>query len=311
MIASSDPRVRLGGLIFFIVFIVLTFASFRRERPFFTPQHKFAATGERPSWLIWTSSAVHLRQRREIIRSTWQTLYKDVPFEARFVVGNPGPEWLPLLEQENETYGDMIMLESASGDDRRFATTHKPLEFWKYLLKQEKSTGQKYDFVSKIDDDSFLDARTFYREFLQPRVEVNHTLIARRCKSGIYWPAGMFYTLTWDLLEVVTKQYERDPFPLEHEDWPLGKMLHDAPEDYDFVNLDEKRAFDVVREGMVTKASILPHKMKKDEEYMWVAAMFNKKGFRGNKLGNINIEDKIREFASEGQQPNGWKCEGD
>ena len=312
--AASNRRIRLAAFLFIAAVGILTVARFCEPLfPPFLPLERAVAPKkiDGPSWLIWTSTAVHLRQRREIIRSTWQRLYRDIPFQAKFVVGHPGPEWMPIFQQENDTYGDMMMLRNVSGDDHKFATTHKPLTFFKQLQEEEQETGRRWDFVSKLDDDSFLDAGTFYREFLQPRAKATKTLIARRCESpGLYWPAGMFYTMSWDLLNVVTSQYEREPFKLDHEDWPLGKILAMSKLNFDFVQLAEERAFDVVREGMVTKEAILPHKMKKDEEYLWVAQMYDKQGYRGAKLGDVDLEAKVREYASSSQKPNGWRCEG-
>lgn len=61
-----------------------------------------------------------------------------------------------------------------------YANTIKPIEFYKHLVhKHEAEGGEPRKFISKIDDDSYLDATTFYNEFLLPRLNCNDTIIAR------------------------------------------------------------------------------------------------------------------------------------
>lgn len=52
-------------------------------------------------------------------------MYRDIPFDYRFVVANPGP-------RENGTFGDIIVLDHIAEDDIT-ANTIKTLEFYKWL----------------------------------------------------------------------------------------------------------------------------------------------------------------------------------
>jgi len=266
-----------------------------------------------PTWLIWTSSAAHLRQRREIIRSTWQALYRSVPFEALFVIGTPSEEWLPVIKQENDTYGDMIMLESP-GDDGEFARTLKPFEMFKYLKSHAANSGKSWNFISKIDDDSFLDAGTFRNEFLLPLQSSERTIISRVVQYGRphAFPGGQFYTLTWDLVELVADLYENTSWNLtqamydvpgkrlakRHEDFMVADLLIEAGERFEYAELGDERAFDILVQGNVTEKAINPHKMKTDEQYLWVAAMYDEYGFRASGRNGIILEEKLGQTSS-------------
>lgn len=70
----------------------------------------------------------------------------------------------------------------------------------------------------------------------------------------------------------------------------IGRLLYDAGAEYDFVELDDTRAFDVSAElrvlskegkdlGEMGRGAINPHKMKGDEMYLRVASMFGEDGF--------------------------------
>ena len=64
-----------------------------------------------PVWLIVTVSAAKNFARRDIVRATWQSLYKTSGlFDTRFVISNPGEALLPIIEYENRTHGDLIVL---------------------------------------------------------------------------------------------------------------------------------------------------------------------------------------------------------
>ncbi|MDI1492497.1 MAG: hypothetical protein OHK93_003711 [Ramalina farinacea] len=291
------------------VLIILIFSSYRAYNSLSSSHHGEApqkSAIEAPSWLVWTSSAAHLRQRREIIRSTWQTLYRKAEFKPYFVIGTPSVEWLPVIKQENETYGDMIMIEGHA-DDKEFATTLKPFETFKLFRDRAIATGKKWDFVSKIDDDSFLNAGAFRREFLLP--DMNRTIISRVIQYGRphVFPGGQFYTLTWDLVEILTALYETTSRDLvhdmdeqrklkkRHEDFMIADLMLEAGEQFEYVELTDQRAFDVITMGNVTEQSINVHRMKTDEQYLWVAAMFDETGYKGTVRHGIDYEAKLRQ----------------
>ena len=257
---------------------------------------------QQPTWLLATSSAYFSQRRRNIIRATWQTLYPNPAFDTRFLIAKPSPLWQSLISHENDTYGDLIVLEELE-ESREVANTIKIVEFLKRLVAESKAPGAAppWKFVSKIDDDSFLSAECFYQEFLLPRIHQRHpdvdgTLIARRLirtDRNFSTPGGQFYTLSWDLARLVAETHARNPIVDLPEDVLIGRLLYEAEAKFDFVELDDSQAFDVTDDlkrlgkanedlGPIDGAAINPHKMKDDETYLRVAGLFGKDGFVGN-----------------------------
>ena len=266
---------------------------------------------QQPTWLLATISAYFSQRRRNIIRATWQTLYPNPAFDTRFVISKPSPLWQPLISHENDTYGDLIVLEELE-ESAEVANTIKSIEFLKRLVAESKAPGASttWNFISKIDDDSFLSAERFYQDYLLPRMHhhqqhqqqqqradnVNGTLIARRLTRSdrnFSTPGGQFYTLSWDLARLVAETHTRTSITNLPEDVLVGRLLYEADARFDFVELDDTQAFDVsddlkrlskekVDLGPMDAAAINPHKMKDDETYLRVANLFGKDGFVGN-----------------------------
>lgn len=233
------------------------------------------------------------------------------------MIANPHELWRPIIEQENATYGDIIILAHLE-ESHQIANTIKPIEFMKHLLH----SGHHYSWVSKVDDDSYIDASTFYREFLLPRLGANNTIIARylswaqmRPNDGIDFtcPGGQFYTLSWDMLALLVRLHTANPIDNEGEDGMLGTLLHDAGHEFSFVNLDDQRAFDVHEDmhayGMQMQdlggvqdmhKALNPHKMKGDDMYLDVAALFDEGGFRGGRGAGTDDADADAEGEGEG-----------
>jgi hypothetical protein len=240
-----------------------------------------------PTWLLLTMSDARSQLRRNIIRATWQTLYPHPAFTNRFLISNPGENWMPVIEHENSTYGDLIMLGHLE-ESRLLANTIKQFECLKYLAESES----QWDFMSKIDDDSFLDALSFYKEFILPRKEdPSHarTIIARRLNHhnpDYIYPGGQFYTLSWALVPLLAQLYDKNPIMDEHEDVLVGRYMYEAREPFEFVQLDNRRAFDYDRENddklawshNISHGAINPHSIKSDEVYLSVAALYDKSG---------------------------------
>ncbi|KAG8533881.1 uncharacterized protein KY384_001622 [Bacidia gigantensis] len=278
---------------------------------------------DHPSWLIWTSSAAPLRLRREVIRSTWQSYYHPTtPFTSRFVISTPSDEWLPVIKQENDTYGDIIIISNSNHNenDKEFARTLKPFDMLVYL----RDLGRKWDFVTKVDDDTFVVANKARDDFLVPHRDAKRTVITRVIQYARphVFPSGQFYTLTWDLVELLANLYQtttRDLFAemsgggaygrkkrelgKRHEDFMIANLMVEAKEPFEYVELSAAQSFDVidVKGGFtaVTNQAVNVHRMKSDEEYLWVAAMFDEKGFRGTELAGVNYEEKLEGSAAE------------
>jgi beta-1,3-galactosyltransferase 1 len=253
-----------------------------------------------PAWLILTiSKAAHL-QRRHIIRKTWQRLYRGSGlFDTRFVIADPGPLWRPLIEQENATYGDLIML-AHEHETHKWANTVKTLEAFKHIASQ----GRPYTFVSKMDEDSWIDAKTFHRLWLEPRTKngtVGGTYIGRRLQHDypFKYASGQFYTLSWDMINRLVDLWELNRIDDEHEDVLPGRLLYEGKVMYNLTVLPLRVAFDYYDDqtrgdgtawapdgqdvdnnlyhGIAT-GSLNPHQLKDDEVYLRVAACYDENG---------------------------------
>lgn len=250
-------------------------------------------------------------KRRMMIRFTWMELYKDVPMDRRFVVSNPGPQWTQIIQMENQTYGDMIVLDHLPEDDFT-ANTIKTIEFYRWL--SEKSP-RKYEFVSKLDTDLWVNARALWDRHIVPKLDinnstgvmkanVNHTIIGQ-----MYWsvphktafPHGAIYTATWDLVELLPAL--QDEFHvIAGEDvtmaWLLMKgkqkitvsVLNEA-EKFEFDKFDlrpgentawARNTTDVTSQwhALYGKDVIAVHQLKNDEEWLVLARCFDKDGLK-------------------------------
>ncbi|KAF6829543.1 hypothetical protein CMUS01_08113 [Colletotrichum musicola] len=217
----------------------------------------------RNPWLAAVICAMDDFEHRMRIRSTWMRLFRDVPFDGRFVVSNPGPRWTEAVAMENRTFGDLIVLEHLHEDDIT-ANTVKTLEFYRWLVK----SGRKYEFVSKMDTDLWLNARGFWDRFLVPRMAtinvvdvgrnqsivtetvqkstVSRTIIGELYysrKQRLVFPHGGMYTTTWDILEeLVTLQ---DKYHVvTGEDMAVSLLLSKGSQKANFVNFRGSEKFD-------------------------------------------------------------------
>ena len=309
MITSASSRVvfSFGG--FVAAFIVIVIFIFRPQR-FPLPSSLSRLQGEQqipsqPQWLIATMCAAQSQARRNIIRQTWQTLYRNPQYTTRFVLSGYDDIWDPLIQKENETHGDIITLKNL--DPRpSMATMIKPEELFKYLV----TSGEKYAWVSKLDDDAFLLADTFNTEFLSSITTTSSTsttlknnnpstLIAVKTRNPTYsefdWPGGAFYTLSWPLIEQIVTIHESPAGQADittPEDVRIGKYLYDAKVDFDYIDLQNERNETLIEIPVsgarlphkITKRAIVVHFLKSDETYLRVAGLFGKRGYNGGSL---------------------------
>jgi beta-1,3-galactosyltransferase 1 len=241
-----------------------------------------------------------------IIRLTWQRLYKDVTVTTRFVLADPGPFWAPLVEAENATYGDIVVLRYLE-ESSAISNSIKTIEFFKWLTAQSR----RYLFVSKVDDDSFINAREFYDSYLAPRMEIlagskqlkasaHRTALGRRLSIEDFdYPGGQFYTITWDLLELLVKLQQRLNVTNLPEDVLIGHLLREGNEKWNLVELSNPVAFDYsdedIQQGSAWAANsnkqedwihavgpkaINPHRMKEDITYLRVSDCFDEGGLK-------------------------------
>ena len=165
------------------------------------------------------------------------------------------------------------------------ANTIKSVECLKHLVH----SGERWQFVSKMDDDSFVAIPTFYRQYLEPLLREapattgpDHTVIGRRLQGErpYPYPGGQFYTLSWDMVNEIVKQYEAYPVDDEDEDVLIGRLLNEAGVTFDVTELENPVAFDYDAENddmwawshNIKEESINPHRLKTDTVYLDVAA---------------------------------------
>jgi hypothetical protein len=227
------------------------------------------------------------------MRATWHKLFADPAFTMRFFLSDPGEVWMPLIQHENDTYGDLIVLPHLP-ETAQVATTIKQFEFFKYLAE----SGSSWDFVSKLDDDSFVDARAFYQEFLLPRVPSSkqngeRIVIGRHMTHSnpeYVYAGGQFFAISWEMVTLVARLYTLNPIKDEIDDVLLGRLLFEAGEDFEFINLNNQKAFDLDEENSdawawshkVMEGAINPHRLKDDETYLRVAGMYDSNGLKPN-----------------------------
>ncbi|KAI9167428.1 hypothetical protein HJFPF1_03555 [Paramyrothecium foliicola] len=268
------------------------------------------STDEQPwprPWLAAVICAASDAQSRMRIRSTWMKLYKNLPFDARFVVANPGPHWTEMVAMENRTFGDMIVLDKIQEDDFT-ANTLKTLEFYRHLV----DNNLRYEYVTKLDTDSWLNARGFWDRFLVPRMSnetgqlkatVSRTVISELYFSGprdLVFPNGSMYTITWDLVEILVALQYRFSIVMG-EDMTFSILLLKGKQVINFVNFRGSEKFDYddldsrgdgtawartgshltsVAHAIGSRDAILIHHLKTETVWFKVAACFDENGVK-------------------------------
>jgi hypothetical protein len=232
-------------------------------------------------WLIATISPALGQLRRNMIRNTWQKVYKGPPATMRFILASAGEELMPIIEAENATYGDLIMLSHLT-DSKELGMKSKEIDFFQWLVQ----SGMSFKFVSKLDDDSYLDATGFYNHFLEPlqqREEKDgNIMIARKLmwwNPEFPYPGGQFYTLSWSLAEALAQGYATDPARDDYADLLVGRLLYDTKVEFEFIEMDNSVAFDydpnnpdkISGSHSITQGSLNPHQLKDNNVFMQVA----------------------------------------
>lgn len=215
------------------------------ESPQIIPYPQNASLQRNP-WLAAVICSAFDAERRMLIRSTWMHLYRDVPFDGRFVVSNPGPQWKDMLRAENQTFGDLIVLDHLQEDDMT-ANTVKTVEFYKYLVDHDL----RYDFVSKMDTDLFFNARGFWERYISPGLQDERTVGDRAVIGELYYsklhdlafPHGSIYTYTWPMVQEVVRLQARHRV-ISGEDMVAAVLLLKSRQTVRMINLKGTEKFD-------------------------------------------------------------------
>ncbi|KAK2013822.1 hypothetical protein LZ32DRAFT_529589 [Colletotrichum eremochloae] len=294
----------------------------------YSPQQPSATIGtadERPKpWLAAVISTASDPERRMLIRSTWMRIFQGVPFDGRFVVSNPGPHWTEVVANENRTFGDIIVLDHIAEDDVT-ANTIKTLEFYKWLVDQDV----RYEFVSKMDTDLWLNARGFWDRFLAPRLSrdaatgtlkstVQKTVIGELYYSptwDLVFPHGAMYTVTWDMVKLLAR-LQSEQGVVTGEDMAVATLMLNGHERANFVNFRGTEKFDyddedarndgtawarrkthpnAIQHAVAGDETIAVHQLKDENLWFKVADCFDEKG--------INPAPQTSQSKSESQKP--------
>jgi hypothetical protein len=262
-------------------------------------------------WLVVVNTTPADLQRRMIMRATWQSLYRDVvPMDTRFFMANPGERWARSVAFENETYGDLVVLNDLI-EDGFTGNTIKTVELWKWLLVNSRP----YELVTKVDYDTFVNAKGLWDRYIAPLLEpdfpergvlrsrVRHTMVGLPAWSSemqVHFCHGMLYTLTWDLLQRSVALQESSPITI-HEDVLTPALMNQAGEHMEIIAMSLTEAFNYLeldargdgtawaRSGShytewfyhaLTPETLAVHDLKTDAIYLRIAAHFDKEGLK-------------------------------
>lgn len=267
-----------------------------------------------PRWLLAIFLPPERIVRRAVIRSTWATRYPNPSYECRFIIGGyRSSPWAPLIDAENATYGDILTLENFVPDDQTTANHVKAMELFNHLVHQQRTSGLRYDLVSKVDDDNWLNIPSFYKTFIAPRLPSGEkynpntlTVIGRPMSWGkpYTYTSGRMYTVSWPTLEFLAGKYAADPgfdFEAHHlaEDMLPEYFLYTDKIEHEFVPVELEQAWDIGLEYLVNNETMLIHCIKHDERLLEISTMFDDWGRWNGKLinGLTNFNRTMKEVV--------------
>lgn len=310
---SSAARIYIVAFVALCVILFsLTSSSFPsvRQQVYDLASTSSSKNATQPSWLLITSSASSDFQRRLIVRWTWVNLFRGSGiFDNIFAVTCSDPVLLPLLQKENETYGDILLIDNI--EDTWWTANHiKPFEVLKKVT-DEGWKGKTYDFVSKVDSDSLVDPVRTWDKYLKDvpitgRAEDRIMLSMPHDEfCGCPAPQGGFYTLSWDLGRAIAAEYDKvkDKQSVDVEDCMVGRFPTNAGEQYKFIPMTRDESFDVIGEEPDAiarewseeeteiqlerlKDVVFLHQMKEEWKWMIVKDLFDKDGWVPNRVSN-------------------------
>ena len=234
--------------------------------------------------LIGISSQSSDFQRRQLIRAHQINPYSDSLYNItwKFVMFTPNSLYLESIRQENNTYGDIIILTSFN-DTREHSRKYKPFEWFKYV----ENNMPMYKYVAKLDTDCFLNLPAFWKGYFNETVqELDYAIIALFIEQlgQFVWPMGAFEAISWKTMLVVNKMYEKVNTTDEAEDLQLGWYLFDAEVNFTKVAFPSEVAYDF-RFGCnpswwsdVSYNALRIHELKLERDYINVANSFNASG---------------------------------
>ena len=189
------------------------------------------------------------------------------------------------------------------------------------MVEQCKSgEGRRYEFVSKVDDDSWFSVPPYYDAFVAPRLlggekygvlpeaqRVGNTSKESTSERGqeealtwigrpMHWDrdyvfaSGRLYTLSWPLLELVVDKWRADPLTNMTEDQLLGHYLQNERIPYEFVVMELEQAWDIGLESILDEKNdtMVIHSIKDDDRMAAMDALFDDEGhWNGTEMSGL------------------------
>ena len=312
---------------FITIFCIIVLIPWHSNPQIFSPSLSLCHTASNPNptndpkWLLAIFLSPSNISRRAVIRSTWATRYQNRSYEYRFIIGNytAGP-WAPVIEAENATYGDIWVLEDFTNENHETANRIKNMEFFKYLVRHQGTRARRYDFVSKVDADNWLNIPPYYETFIAPRLPGGEkhdpnalTMIGRPMvwTQEYAYASGRIYTVSWSLLEFLAEKYTANPMSGKTEDELAGLYLYEEKVPHNFVPLELEQAWDIGLEYLVNKETMIIHCIKHDERLLEVSTMFDREGKWNGKMvsGLTNFDRTMKEVVERVGQPSAEEME--
>ena len=231
-----------------------------------------AAAADEERWLILYASDGRNVQRQQMIRATALRNECKLPSYRRFLNGKVEDYWHPVLKAENATYGDLIVLEDVP-EDAHTANTVKTAEFFVYFADRLETEYSNVKWVTKVDTDTLFDAEILCREYLEQYQgePVGPILIGSPYgptdERPYPYASGRAYTLSAELIKLLAKQFQESRIDDVPEDILVARLAHEGNIDFEFIELDFQRTFDIGTEEFKND-TILIHNLKDDNDYL-------------------------------------------
>jgi hypothetical protein len=227
-------------------------------------------------------------RRRHFIRTHQIAPYKSHNVTFRFFLTNPPPKYKKSIEYENNTYGDIIVLDNIPVDSREVAQTFKVYEFFHYVEKNM----QVFKYVAKLDGDCFLNIPAYMDQFFNHTVQnLDYALISLYIDNmaRFDYPMGAYEALSWKLMRFINRLYLYVPRTRWEEDLQLAWYISDAEIAYNKLALPSTVAYDF-RKGWnpswlsdVTDEAVRVHELKTISDYIMVGNCFDSEGVNKTK----------------------------
>lgn len=249
-------------------------------------------------------------QRRELMRSMQIELYKNksYPIDWKFFLGKVPDHYKKVIDDEIRLYNDIIIL-SHIEDTVKSSITRKFYE----ILKHVELEMQGYNLICKMDADAFINIPNLWPYYLEPNLNTQDPLIIARVwdyiEPGItfqpYQPHMniAFVALSRKLVTMLIILYETHFKVLRGEH--LGYLLSDE------INLSHFLKEDIVTykhialprntsshfnpnvtnltalNHIIIPECIYVHEIKKEDEYVMVASVFDENGVDIDKANKV------------------------